>query len=142
MNRGVVYYILGRFLQSVMVLWIIVTMLFLLFRLAPTNPMASYIDTEFTEEQEAAILARFGLDKPLGEQYIIYLVNLLKLDLGDTFHYAGKSVMDILSADLPNTIYLTLSSLLLAYLVGVLGALPWRRCAAACWSGSGLPSRS
>ena len=50
MKRGVVYYILGRFLQSVMVLWIIVTLLFLLFRLAPSNPLASYIDTTFTKE--------------------------------------------------------------------------------------------
>ena len=38
MNRGVIYYILGRFLQSVMVLWVIVTLLFLLFRLAPAQP--------------------------------------------------------------------------------------------------------
>lgn len=123
MNRGVVYYILGRFLQSMMVLWIIVTLLFLLFRLAPSNPLASYIDTTFTKEQEAALLARFGLDKPLHEQYIIYLINLVKFDLGDTFSYSGKSVLDILGADLPNTIYLTLSSLLLAYIVGVLGGI-------------------
>lgn len=123
MNRSIAYYIIGRFLQSVMVLWVIVTLLFLLFRLAPSNPMASYIDTEFTKEQEAALLARFGLDRPLHEQYVIYLINLLKLDLGDTFHYAGTSVMEILQADLPNTLYLTMSSLLLAYSVGVLGGI-------------------
>ena len=123
MKRGVFYYIFGRFLQSVMVLWVIVTLLFLLFRLAPSNPLASYIDTTFTKEQEATLLARFGLDKPLHEQYIIYLVNLVKLDLGETFSYAGKSVLDILSADLPNTVYLTLSSLFLAYIVGGLGGI-------------------
>ena len=123
MKRGVFYYIFGRFMQSVMVLWIIVTLLFLLFRLAPSNPLASYIDTTFTKEQEATLLARFGLDKPLHEQYIIYLVNLVKLDLGETFSYAGKSVLDILRADLPNTMYLTLSSLLVAYVVGVLGGI-------------------
>ena len=123
MKRGIFYYIFGRFLQSVMVLWIIVTLLFLLFRLAPSNPLASYIDTTFTKEQEATLLARFGLDKPLHEQYVIYLFNLIKLDLGETFSYAGKSVLDILRADLPNTMYLTLSSLLVAYIVGVLGGI-------------------
>ncbi len=123
MSRGIASYIVGRFLQSMMVLWVIVTLLFLLFRLAPSNPMASYIDTEFTKEQEQALLARFGLDRPLHEQYVIYLINLLKLDLGDTFHYAGTSVIDILRADLPNTLYLTLCSLLLAYSVGVLGGI-------------------
>ena len=68
-------------------------------------------------------MARFGLDKPLHEQYVIYLINLLKLDLGDTFHYAGTSVIEILQADLPNTLYLTMSSLLLAYAIGVLGGI-------------------
>ena len=123
MSRGVVYYIAGRFLQSVMVLWIIVTLLFLLFRLAPGNPIANYIDVNFTREQELNLLARFGLDKPLHEQYVVYLVNLFKLDLGETFSYAGRSVLDILKEDLPNTIYLTLSSLLAAYGVGVLGGI-------------------
>ncbi|MCY3573800.1 MAG: ABC transporter permease [Chloroflexi bacterium] len=125
MSRGIASYIAGRFLQSVMVLWVIVTLLFLLFRLAPSNPMASYIDTEFTKEQEQALLARFGLDRPLHEQYVIYLINLLKLDLGDTFHYAGTTVIDVLRADLPNTLYLTLTSLLLAYSVGVLGGIAY-----------------
>ena len=47
MNRGIAYSTFwDDFLQSVMVLWIIVTLLFLLFRLAPSNPIASYIDTD------------------------------------------------------------------------------------------------
>ncbi|MCY4009872.1 MAG: ABC transporter permease [Chloroflexi bacterium] len=123
MNRGIAYYIIGRFLQSVLVLWIIVTLLFLLFRLAPGDPIANYIDVNFTREQELNLRARFGLDKPLHEQYVVYLVNLAKLDLGETFSYAGRSVLDILAEDLPNTIYLTMSSLLLAYSVGVLGGI-------------------
>ena len=123
MNRGVLAYIVGRILQSLLVLWVIVTILFLLFRLGPANPMASYIDITFTAEQQAALMARFGLDRPLGEQYIIYLGNLLRGDLGETFKYAGKSVVDILREDLPNTVYLTLTSLLLAYLVGTIGGV-------------------
>ena len=99
-------------------MWVIVTILFLLFRLGPANPMASYIDTTFTAEQEAALLARFGLDRPLGEQYIIYIGNLLRGDLGDSFQYASKPVTAILGEDLPNTLYLTLTSLLVAYLIG------------------------
>ena len=123
MNRGVVTYIVGRLLQSLLVLWIIVTILFLLFRLGPGNPLASYIDTTFTAEQEAAILARFGLDKPLGEQYLIYLGNILQGDLGDSFDYSSKTVVEILAEDLPNTLYLTLTSLLVAYVIGVIGGI-------------------
>ena len=118
MNRGVLIYIGGRILQSLLVLWVIVTILFLLFRLGPGNPMAAYIDTTFTAEQEAALLARFGLDRPLGEQYLIYIGNLLRGDLGDSFQYASKSVTEILRDDLPNTLYLTLTSLIIAYLIG------------------------
>ena len=105
MSRGVLAYIVGRVLQSLLVMWVIVTILFLLFRLGPGNPLASYIDTTFTKEQEEALLRRFGLDRPLGEQYIIYVVNLLRGDLGDSFQYASKPVVEILAADLPNTLY-------------------------------------
>ncbi len=123
MNRGVLAYILGRIIQSLLVLWVIVTILFLMFRLLPNNPMASYIDITFTAEQQAALMARFGLDRPLGEQYLIYIGNLISGDLGETFKYSGKSVVDILRADLPNTLYLTLTSLLVAYLIGVTGGI-------------------
>lgn len=123
MNRGIVTYIVGRLLQSLLVLWVIVTILFLLFRLGPGNPLASYIDTTFTGEQEAALLARFGLDRPLGEQYLIYIGNLLRGDLGDSFQYASKPVIEILMSDLPNTLYLTLTSLVVAYVVGVIGGV-------------------
>ncbi len=123
MNRGILTYIIGRLLQSLLVLWVITTILFLLFRLGPGNPLASYIDTTFTAEQEAALLARFGLDRPLGEQYLIYLGNLITGDLGDSFAYANKPVVEILADDLPNTLYLTLTSLVVAYLIGVVGGV-------------------
>ena len=123
MNRGVLAYIVGRILQSLLVLWVIVTILFFMFHLLPSNPLASYIDPTFTAEQAAKTLAKWGLDRPLGEQYIIFIRNLLRGDLGDTFKYPGKSVTDILGEDLPNTLYLTLTSLLLAYLIGTIGGV-------------------
>ena len=123
MNRGALAYILDRILQSLLVLWVIATLLFLLFDLAPGNPMASHIDVTFTAEQEAELIKRFGLDRPLGERYIIFIRQLLRGDLGDTFYYPGKSVADILREDLPNTLYLTLTSLLLAYLIGTIGGI-------------------
>lgn len=122
MRRGVIIYIGGRLLQSLLVLWVIVTILFLLFRLAPGNPLTAYIDTTFTAEQEEDLMRRFGLDKPLFEQYLVYLGNLVQGDLGDSFRYRGTVMSQILKA-LPNTLYLTLSSLILAYIVGVGGGI-------------------
>lgn len=68
----------NRALQFALVLWAVVTILFLMFRLMPGNPMAAYIDPTFTVEQQQALMAQFGLDKPLWKQYVIYLGNLLQ----------------------------------------------------------------
>ena len=94
----------------------------------PTNPLAAYIDPTFTEEQQLALMAKFGLDRPLWEQYFIYLKNLLQGELGDSFFYrqpVGERVMELL----PNTLILTFSSLIIAYAFGiVVGAwLAWKR---------------
>jgi peptide/nickel transport system permease protein len=122
MRRGVLLYIGGRFLQSLLVLWMIVTLLFLLFRLAPGNPVAAYIDATFTEEQRDATMARFGLDRPLHEQYVLYLGNVLQGELGRSFFY-GKTVAQLIGEVLPNTLYMTFAALILAYVAGVIGGI-------------------
>ncbi len=109
-------------------LWAVATILFLMFRLMPTNPLAAYIDPTFTEEQQQLLMAKFGLDRPLWEQYFIYLKNLLQGELGDSFFYrqpVGERVMELL----PNTLVLTFSSLIIAYVFGIIvGAwLAWKR---------------
>ena len=118
----------SRFLQMLFVLWAVATILFFIFRLAPGTPLAAYIEPTFTEEQQEALLARFGLDKPLYVQYGIYLLNLLKGDLGDSFIFRD-SVANLIWEVFPNTIALTLVSLIVAYIVGVLGGalLAWMR---------------
>ncbi|RMF78519.1 MAG: ABC transporter permease [Chloroflexi bacterium] len=122
MRRGIWIYIGGRLLQSLLVLWIITTILFFLFRQAPGSPLAAYIDTTFTEEQQQALIARFGLDKPMHIQYLTYLGNLIQGDFGDSFRYRApvtEQIMDVL----PNTLYLTLTSLFIAYIIGVVGGV-------------------
>lgn len=114
--------------QNLLVLWVVITLLFLLFRLAPGNPLVAYIDPNFTQEQQQALLHQFGLDRPLAIQYILYLNNLLRGQLGDSF-FLRKPVMDIMLEVLPNTLYLTLVALGIAYLVGAGGGilLAWQR---------------
>ena len=62
---------LRRLGHMIFVLWAIATILFLMFRLMPGDPAAAYIDTTFTAEQRQQVLAGFGLDKPLPDQYAI-----------------------------------------------------------------------
>ncbi|CAN0656335.1 ABC transporter permease [Nitratireductor rhodophyticola] len=118
----------SRALQLALVLWAVVTILFLMFRLMPGNPMAAYIDPTFTVEQQEALMAQFGLDKPLWEQYLIYLGNLLQGELGQSFRYR-EPVAERLMTLLPNTLILTFSSLIVAYTFGILAGayLAWRR---------------
>jgi peptide/nickel transport system permease protein len=118
----------ARLLQLVFVLWAVVTILFLMFRLMPGNPMAAYIDPNFTAEQQAILMATFGLDRPLWEQYFIYLGNLLQGELGTSFFYR-QPVAERVLALLPNTLVLTFTSLIIAYAFGMLAGayLAWRR---------------
>lgn len=123
MRQGV-----SRIAQMLFVLWVVATLLFLMFRLMPGDPAAAYIDTTFTEEQQQALRASFGLDRPLWEQYLIYFANLVQGEFGQSFHQK-QPVLDLLLSVLPNTLVLTLSSLVVAYLFGTfVGAwLAWRR---------------
>ena len=111
--------ILGRFAQMLFVLWVVATLLFFMFRLMPGDPSAAYIDSTFTEEQIAQLRRTFGLDRPLHEQYAIYLQNLVIGEFGESFHQR-RPVLEILAGVLANTVVLTLSALLVAYAFGTL----------------------
>lgn len=111
---------LAKLAQLLFVLWAVATILFLMFRLMPGNPLAAYIDPTFTEEQQAILMAQFGLDRPLYEQYLIYVWNLVQGELGDSFFYRAP-VADLIWSVFPNTIVLTLTALVVAYVFGVLG---------------------
>lgn len=128
MRKGILGYIGGRVLQSLLVLWVVATLLFLLFRLAPGNPLVAYIDSTFTAEQQEALLQQFGLDRSLPEQYLIFLGNLMRGEFGDSFFFK-KAVTEVVADVLPNTLYLTFTALLLAYFLGVLGGIimAWQR---------------
>jgi peptide/nickel transport system permease protein len=124
--------------QLLFVLWAVVTILFLIFRLMPGNPLVAYIDPQFTEEQQRQLMASFGLDKPLWHQYLLYIWNLLRGQLGDSFFYR-KPVWDLIWSVFPNTVILTLGSLLAAYAFGVLAGayLAWKR--GTVFEGIGIP---
>ena len=101
--------ILGRFAQMLFVLWVVATLLFFMFRLMPGDPSAAYIDSTFTEEQIAQLRRTFGLDRPLHEQYAIYLQNLLIGEFGESFHQR-RPVLEILAGVLANTASSTMPS--------------------------------
>lgn len=100
------------------VLLAVVTLMFLMFRLMPGDPMAAYISETLSEESRQSIRAQFGLDRPLWQQYLIYLANLCRGELGMSF-FLKEPVWNVVMTALPNTLALTVSALVLAYIFGV-----------------------
>jgi len=121
-------YLIKRTGQMILTMWIISTVLFFIFRLMPGNPLVAYINPTFTEKQQEILMEQFGLNKPLWMQYFIYLKNLLQGKLGQSFFFK-EPVTNVIAKVLPNTIYLMLTSLIMAYVIGIIGGifLAWKR---------------
>ena len=98
--------------------FLILTVLFFLFRLAPGDPVTRMVDPMLTPEDAAHIIEQMGLDKPLITQYMIYVKNFFTGNLGFSFHY-GEPVVQVIMGRLPCTLLLFTTSTLLAALVGI-----------------------
>ena len=121
-------YILRRIAQSALVLWALITILFVLFRLLPGDPLTIYVDVGLPPEAQDAILRQFGLDQPIWKQYILYIYNAFQGDFGISFHYR-LPVTEIIADKFWPTMLLMSSIIFTTYTVGIfLGAiLGWHR---------------
>jgi len=106
----------------------VASILFFMFRLMPGDPRTAFIDNTFTAEQQQQLLEQFGLDQPLHVQYGAFMLNLLQGELGTSFIYK-RPVLDMILEVFPNSIVLTLTSLLIAYAFGVVAGafIAWQR---------------
>jgi len=111
-------YISRRLVQITIIFFVILTVLFLLFRLAPGDPVSRMVDPDMTPEDSQRLIVQLGLDKPLGIQYLIYLKNFFTGHFGYSFHY-GEPVVDIIWDRLPNTVLLFTTGIILSALVGI-----------------------
>ena len=121
-------YIAGKFFEIIIIFFIILTILFFLFRLSPGTPVSKMIDPAFTLEDQEMLIEQLGLDRPAMEQYFIYLKNFITGNMGFSFHY-GEPVSKIILARLPWTILLFTTSTILAAFAGIkLGKIAaWRQ---------------
>ena len=121
-------FILRRSTEIVIIFFVIMTVLFFMFRLAPGDPVTRMVDPSMTPEEAQLLIQQLGLDKPLGVQYLYFLGNFFKGQMGVSFHY-GQPVMQIIAQRLPNTILLFTTSVIISALFGVkLGRiLAWRK---------------
>lgn len=114
--------LMPRLLGYLFVIWLGATVNFLLPRLLPGDPVEFLVGEEvirLTPQQHQAVLAQFGLDKPLLSQYWDYLGSLAKLDLG-TSVAQGAPVFEVISSRVPWTLLLVGSAIVLSFLLGFL----------------------
>jgi peptide/nickel transport system permease protein len=115
-------YIAQRVLLIIPMVWILLTMVFLLMRVAPGDPVSASVGGRLTEEAMDERRASLGLDRPLLTQYFDYLGGVLRLDLGQTIS-DNRPIIDIVKENGGATLTLTVAALLIALLVGIPGGL-------------------
>ena len=69
-------YLFKRFILMVVTLWVLITVVFFLFRILPADPTAMFIGASLHPDSQNMMMEMFGLDKPKLEQYFIYMKNL------------------------------------------------------------------
>jgi peptide/nickel transport system permease protein len=121
-------YALQTLIKKFFIVWVVVTVSFLIVRGLPGNPVdimvINLMDTQGISEDEArtraASLLRLDLDAPLYIQYFDFLGNLVKGDLGDSYVMArGKPVTEIVFQRLPWTLFSVGTSLLISFTLGM-----------------------
>jgi peptide/nickel transport system permease protein len=126
-------FILKRIGFLFLVIWSASTIVFFIPRISPRNPVRERFaeltrmggfSAENLEIIIASYNARFGIDKPLFQQYIDYMSNVVRLDLGVSLNKFPKTTWDLIMEALPWTIGLLLATTILAFIIGnLLGAV-------------------
>ena len=115
-------YILKRFMQGIVTVWFIATATFFAMHNVPGDPLMDERAT--TESIRANLEAKYGLDKPLLTQYVIYLGNITRGDFGISFTQENREVNDIIRQHFPVSATLGVLAVVFAAVGGVLwGAL-------------------
>ncbi|HEY8571702.1 oligopeptide ABC transporter permease OppB [Phenylobacterium sp.] len=111
-----------RLLVAIPTLFLVITAAFFMMRAAPGGPFD--MDRKLSPEILKNVEAKYGLDKPLAVQYVDYLADVVRGDLGPSLKYRDKSVLQILKENYKPSLIIGLSAITIAALMGVgLGVL-------------------
>ncbi len=110
-------YILKRILLAIVTIWAVATLTFFLMNMVPGGPFLS--EKAISPQATAALEAKYGLDKPLWQQYLTYMAGASHGDFGDSLKQRGRTVMDIITMKFPVSARVGGVSVLVALLLGV-----------------------
>ncbi len=118
-SRSLQYYILARLLLAPLMLWTITTVVFLLLRATPGDPVDAVLGGRAPDSVKQEYRERLGLLDPLWLQYLRYLGSLLRLDLGTSITSQGEVVWDTIQQYFPATVELAVFSMAIALIIGI-----------------------
>ncbi len=123
MSSKTMFYILKRVLLAILTIWIVITITFFVMHAVPGGPFMS--EKAISKEAQAALEAKYGLDKPLTEQYFTYLKDIVtRFDFGPSLKQRGRQVIDVIVDGMRTSVKLGLIAAVMAAIFGVvLGAL-------------------
>lgn len=123
MNSKTLFYIIKRILLAILTIWVVITITFFVMRAVPGGPFLG--EKAMSEAATAALEAKYGLDKPLMEQYLTYLHDVVtKFDFGPSLKQRGLMVIDIIMDGFKTSAKLGVIAAVGALIVGVvLGAV-------------------
>ena len=110
--------ILKRILQSIPTLLIVITITFVLTRMIPGNPARTILGPQASAQDIAEMEIKLGLNKSKLEQYADYMIGILHGDFGTSYVY-NRPVTSLIAERIPNTLVITLTSLVIAIFIGV-----------------------
>jgi oligopeptide transport system permease protein len=118
-------YTLKRLVNAIVVLFLITTVTWFLMQLLPGSPIQNA--EKLTPELEAQVAEQYNLDKPLPVQYALYMADLVRGDLGNSYQYGGTPVTSIILDRLPVSLFLGIQAIIIGLVVGlflgIIGAL-------------------
>ena len=116
-------YLARRLLQALVIVAIVGAITFALIHIAPGDPFSAVMDNPNVSENVGATLrAQYGLDRPLAEQFVRYVGQLARGELGWSFSH-DRPVREVLASALPNTLVLMVIALAGSFALGILIAL-------------------
>jgi peptide/nickel transport system permease protein len=110
MSNSLTEFLLRRLASFFAMLFFLLSTIFVLFRVMPGDPTSLLLSGQFSEEARQSMLENFGLNRPLHEQYVIFIGNVLQGDFGISFFYR-EPVADVIIPRLINTLLIMVPAL-------------------------------
>ena len=119
MSSSLRKFLITRFLLTIPMILILVSMVFFIMRVLPGDPIRSQLGPRVSEEQADRIRERLGLNEPILVQYFTYLKDMVTLNFGNALTRGERPIKDELSERLPATIELTIPAMLFTSVFGI-----------------------